>query len=451
MIREKTKSIVGILSYVLVILSVLVAIIYAFVSASISENMGVIVILGWVFVVILILTSVSAAVLLRSNLLYPIMVCEDAIEQMKQGNLNPNLSMVKEGSELFYLAKQLENYSDNTSKLIQDIEGGLLEMGMGNFKIDAKYKELYVGEYQCIAKAFYSIIDNMTSTLYEIGHATAQVNLGGKQVSSGAQNLANGTTEQSASVEQLLANLRHISDSVKKTAENAKKAAAANETAKVELTNSNKQMSEMVASMYEITEKSNEISKIIKTIDDIAFQTNILSLNAAVEAARAGQAGKGFAIVADEVRNLATKSAEAAQNTAELIEETVNAVQKGAKIANSTAESMTALIESSGGVDQYVREISVATQEQASSIVQINGGVEQISSVVRINTTTAEESATASEELSEQANRLKGLVGKFVLADQNVKKLVVINEKPQNGNSHLLKDERNTKYTNSKY
>ena len=175
------------------------------------------------------------------------------------------------------------------------------------------------------------------------------------------------------------------------------------------------QMAEMLIAMDEISSSSSEISKIIKTIEDIAFQTNILALNAAVEAARAGAAGKGFAVVADEVRSLAAKSAEASQNTADLISASMNAVSKGAKLAHGTAEQMKVVSEGAATVMEKVNQITALSEEQAKSMALISQNVDQISAVVSTNSATAEESAAASEELSSQASLLRELTSHFTL------------------------------------
>ncbi|KXL53227.1 methyl-accepting chemotaxis protein PctB [Anaerotignum neopropionicum] len=308
---------------------------------------------------------------------------------------------------------------------INEISELLHQIGNGDFRLT--FKQKYDGEFAIIKDALVSTAEMVNDTLLQINLAAEQVASGSDQVSSGAQALSQGATEQASSIEELSATMNDISTQIMETAENATQAKAIAKEASDATAYGKEQMELMVEAMEEISRTSNQIGKIIKNIDDIAFQTNILALNAAVEAARAGNAGRGFAVVADEVRNLASKSAESAKNTAALIENSLHAIEKGTRIVNGTATSLEGIVRGSEHSAEIIQKIADASNEQAQSITQVNLGVEQISAVVQTNSATAEEEAAASEELSAQAQMLKELLSKFILASDGVERDVFDN------------------------
>ena len=232
-------------------------------------------------------------------------------------------------------------------------------------------------------------------------------------VSNSSIALSQGATEQASSVEQLTASIEEVAAQTTLNAQNAQTANDSARQVKENAVQGNEQMQEMLKAMDDINNSSASISKIIKVIDDIAFQTNILALNAAVEAARAGQHGLGFAVVAEEVRTLAAKSAQAAKETTELIEGSIKKVDIGTKIASETASALDKIVKEVAKTASLIETIAVATNEQAAAIEQINQGVMQVSTVVQSNAATSQESAAASEELSSQADQLREIVSTF--------------------------------------
>jgi methyl-accepting chemotaxis protein len=244
----------------------------------------------------------------------------------------------------------------------------------------------------------------------QMDESADQVSAASGQVSTASQQLAEGASEQASSIEETSSSLEETSSMTKQNADNANQANALMKEANQVVGKANQSMTELTQSMQEISTASQETSKIIKTIDEIAFQTNLLALNAAVEAARAGEAGDGFAVVADEVRNLAMRAAEAAKNTAELIEGTLKKVEDGTKLVSTTNNAFSEVASSTQKVGDLVSEISSASTEQADGVEQINKAVTDLDKVVQQNAANAEESASASEELNAQAEHMKSSV-----------------------------------------
>jgi uncharacterized protein Yka (UPF0111/DUF47 family) len=241
-----------------------------------------------------------------------------------------------------------------------------------------------------------------------------QVSAASSQVSCASQELAEGSSEQAAAIEETSSSLEEMSSMTRQNADNARQAESLMaETSKV-VSDANNSMTQLTASMMEISKASEATSKIIKTIDEIAFQTNLLALNAAVEAARAGEAGSGFAVVADEVRNLAMRAAEAAKNTADLIEGTVKTIRDGSHIVEKTSSEFSRVASSSIKMSELVGEIAAASNEQSQGIEQLNKAVSEMDQVVQRNASNAEESASASQEMNSQASQMNGFVSDLV-------------------------------------
>ncbi|TVR15018.1 MAG: methyl-accepting chemotaxis protein [Planctomycetota bacterium] len=254
-----------------------------------------------------------------------------------------------------------------------------------------------------IGSALRRIIDSL-------GSGAEQVTSASGQVSQSSQAMAEGASEQAASLEETSASLEQMAASTRQNADNAGQADQMGKEMLAAANQSQESIRRLIKAMNEIQQGASETAKIIKTIDEIAFQTNILALNAAVEAARAGEAGKGFAVVAEEVRSLAQRSAEAARNTAELIEGSQSKANNGVSVSGEVEEVLAKVVDNITRSAQLISEIASASHEQSRGIDQINQAMAQMDQVTQGNAANAEESASASEELSAQAEELREMV-----------------------------------------
>jgi len=244
----------------------------------------------------------------------------------------------------------------------------------------------------------------------ELNEGSVQVAAASEQLSSASQQLAEGTSEQASAIEETSATLEETASMVSQNTEHTREAAQLSKKAMLSAEKGNQEMSSMMRSMEELKKSSDQIAKIIKVIDGIAFQTNILALNAAVEAARAGEAGMGFAVVAEEVRNLAQRSAQAAKDTAVIIENNIDLAENGYQVSIKVHETLGEIVAESKIISELMEEITAASQEQTQGISQINKAISQMEQVVQQNAASAEETAAASAELTSQAENIKDII-----------------------------------------
>lgn len=359
--------------------------------------------------------SILFCIYITKGITKPIDELKAAARNLADGNFSDIKITYQSEDELGMLAEDMRYVMHLLTQIVQDESYLLREMAGGNFTMHSGAKDCYAGDFQKVLLSIQQINQDLSNTLSQVHQSSELVASGSEQVSMSAQIQAQGASEQAGAVEELLVTINEISEQVEKNAENARvsneRAGAAGENAE----ETSAHMKAMLKAVTAIKESSDEIRSVIKTIEDIAFQTNILALNAGVEAARAGASGKGFAVIAREVRNLADKSAAASKTTAVLVENSIQSVEQGRKLADNMARSLSRAVGGIKDVGQLVNQITEASVQQAEAIRQVREGINQISEVVQTNSATAEESAAASEELSGQAQILMELVSHFVV------------------------------------
>lgn len=339
------------------------------------------------------------------------------IQMLSSGDLHTPVPSVRTRDETRLLAESTASTINTLHEMIGDIARTLTGMADGDFSVQTDRQ--YAGDFLPIQESLQQILRSMNHILSQFRQSVNQISAGAAQVSSGAQALSQGTTEQAGSVETASVNLSEVSSQAAGNARKTAETAQLFQEADQEIENGKHQMEQMVRAMNDLNQAMAGVSRITKAIDDLAFQTNILSLNASIEAARAGEAGKGFAVVADEVRTLAIKSADAAQEASGLIEAATRAAAEGTQMVGSTAGSLQKIVDSVEAISQIVIEISQASKEQSGHLEQVTSSVEQISIVIQANSSTAEESAALSQELSAQAQILQEEVSRYRLLEQD--------------------------------
>lgn len=343
-------------------------------------------------------------------------VCSDRLKLLAEGDLDTPVTTLNTNNETKLLEQSTIEIVNSLHTIIGDIKHILSEMASGNFEVHSEIgSDKYIGAYSEIHLAMRDLRNTLSNTLEAIVEASEQVDAGASQLATGATELAEGATEQAAAIEEMSATVTDVTQQVEKT---AKATDEAHDNAKIvgkEAAASKDKMNELTEAMKKIEETSNAIKDIIAKIEDIASQTNLLSLNAAIEAARAGEAGRGFAVVADQIRRLAEQSAQSAVDTRNMIESSIDEVTNGSRITNETEEALDKVLAEIDEIVLSVANVRVASDKQSAAMEQIEKAVDQISGVVQANSASAQQSSATSEELSAQAQTLKDLIGQFTI------------------------------------
>ncbi|MDO5403124.1 MAG: methyl-accepting chemotaxis protein [Eubacteriales bacterium] len=374
---------------------------------AIEIFMGIVAILS-------IVLCVKLAVIITKSIRTPVQELAAAADKLKNGELD--VAIDYEGKdELGLLADDFRLACGNIQEVINDAGVLLEDMADGNFNVRTKAEERYIGNFETLLISIRKLNRELDSTLRQINEASEQVSVGSGQMAESAQALAEGATDQAGAIEELTATVENVTNM---SEESAQAAVTASDTVKEAGKNAEKSREEMenlTSAMIRISETSKEIENIIGAIEDIASQTNLLSLNASIEAARAGEAGKGFAVVADQIGKLAADSAQSAVTTRELIGKSLEEIERGNEIAMRTSQVIGEVLQSMAEFATLASGAAESSRTQAELLKQIQAGIEQISTVVQNNSASAEETSAISEEFSAQSETLKQMVAKFQL------------------------------------
>lgn len=381
-------------------------------KVHIMGNISVVVMIA--IAIVCTIYSKKLANIITKMLTAPIEEIELAAEKLKNGDLDVNISY-DANDELGNLSSNFKATCDILKEIIQDVGQLLGKMASGNFNVETEIAEKYVGEFVGLKNSMNELNQGLSEVLGQINESSEQVAMGAIQLSEGAQTLAEGATDQAGAVEELTATVENVSEIAMTSANKTEDVYEMIVESEKNAEKSKSELKELTNAMERISNTSKEIQNIIGAIEDIASQTNLLSLNASIEAARAGEAGKGFAVVADQIGKLAADSAQSAVDTKELIEKSLQEIENGNFITEKTVKALEEILASMKSFAEAAHGISESSKNQADMLRQVEIGIEQISEVVQSNSAAAEETYATSEELSAQSEDLKNLVAQFEL------------------------------------
>lgn len=347
----------------------------------------------------------------NEQLLQPIKKVSDQMVELANGNFSQELDLEENDTEVGRMVKATTFMKQNMKSMVSEISSILEQMGDGDYRVEVKQE--YVGEFVEIKKSLIKIAEKMSETIQTLKNVTGQIDSGSAQLACASEDLAEGSNSQAAQLQSLAGAVDEMTVAMERNANAAKESVVIASQAGDTLMTGNAKMQELKEAISEISRCSEQIGSIIGAIEEIASQTNLLSLNAAIEAARAGEAGKGFAVVAEQVKNLAEESARSVGRTTDLIQTTIEAVDRGISIADATVLSMEQVMQGAHDATQKMGEIAEILSNEVGRMQEINGNIATVSNIVDNNSATSEETAAVSEEQKAQVETMVQLMEHF--------------------------------------
>lgn len=402
--------------------SVLMLIFLILVAVQNSDSTGAMEIITVILAIIQVAAIIMAFMIstrlgkaMAKDITEPLGQLKERLTAFSKGDLTSPFPELQRDDEIAEIMQSASEMAERMNFVLLDINYLLGEMAECNYNISSRDTSKYTGEFSHTLDSMRQMRDNMISSIRYIGESSAQVSAGSGNLAESAQSLAEGATEQAGAVEELHATITTISDAAKSAAASAEEAYQQSQRYASLADKSSNDMKEMLEAMSRINETSQKIGNIISEIENIASQTNLLSLNASIEAARAGEAGRGFAVVADQIRQLAEQSSKSAVDTRTLIEGAMQEIDNGNKVADRAVASIETVVEGIGKLADASQHLSDISANQAATLQEAEEGVNQISDVVQTNAAVAQQSSATSQQLSAQATVLDGLIAKFQL------------------------------------
>ncbi len=364
----------------------------------------------------ILVVSILLVLRLSRSISRPVKRVTDRMVALSNGDLHTEVVPVHSGDELEIMTQTLDTTLESINRYISDIQRVLTQVADGDLRTEPQVD--YKGDFALIRSSLHTITQSMNETLLGFRAAAARLTDMADQMNGQSAQLHHASLEQNQSTEALVHEVTQVKERLADVTESSGQTRAQTEEITRRIQSANEQMSALSSAMDDISTNAQQITKIAKDIEDIAFQTNILSLNASVEAARAGAAGKGFAVVADEVKQLAAKSAKAAQSAAKMVSNTQAIIQTGVALTGDTAGSLYAISDVSTQISAISDQLTAAVQGQEHALAVMEERIDAISAIADRNLQNAGETEQSSASLAREAEALQSQVQKFILKEK---------------------------------